>query len=320
MIFRRLILLNLLLSSLALPALASENKGTVVLLTSLNLTSAPFWKEYWRTYHLKLEDKLREEFADQPYKIKTIHYAKQDDLWDVLHNPENIAVFWVSHSGFDQSQIIGIADFAAVVDEFGYDLAPIFQKAHANLQFLGVIGCLSEKVLKVKPNSIAEVVSFDSKIDPVEGLEKAMARAKEVLNPERKVKGLCEYKKVFPIAISRKIPLEETEIRHPPVRVMNGKKVLGVFPVGFPGDVQTLVVSLESIKNLNLQISAGSNPGLKIGEIGLGKFEFSTGNVVHTWKLFSKNGVPIGISTYAFDYVGPGVSHDEVVNIVSCVP
>jgi hypothetical protein len=311
---RVFLFLSLVLNVLASPVHAAEAR-TVVLLTSVNLTSVPFRKEYWRTYHLKLEETLKEEFADQPFKIKTIHYAKQDDLWKVLHDPENIAVFWVSHGGYEPSNIVGISDFAVVVDEFGYDLAPIFNSVHPHLRFLGIIGCLTQKVVNFKPNPLIDVMTFDIKTNPMSGLEKAIARSKVVLRPELlsvKPEIYCHEKKFLPVVISRTIPQDETNLRHPPVRIMQKDRVLGVFPTGFPGDIQFLEVELEAGKSLNLSVSAGSNPMLKTDEISLGKFEFSAGNPRHFWKLFSLNiGIPIGVSTYAYDYVGMGVNEEE---------
>ncbi|MEK6774948.1 MAG: hypothetical protein AABY64_13485 [Bdellovibrionota bacterium] len=311
---------------------------TLVLLTSIhfgNLDNS-FRKEYYRTYPLRLEQKFRQSFENPGYRLVVRHYSKQDTLWQTLQDPNNTAVFWISHAGNINSPSSLMTGFSNIVDEFGYDLSPAFQGINENLKFLGLIGCSSKKVIEQRaflpPRTLTnplKITSFKQEIDAEDGLTKAIEefKALEKKQMNQVQAQICLKKQVYPIKVKRVIPLNEENLRHPPLRIeTRAGKVLGVLPAGFSGDEQSTTVFLDSqssAENFNLYVNAGNNGAIHKNEISLGNVNFTAGwgnsQSQAQWKVFSHiDGKPMGVTRHYYTFNGVLPSLDQAVSYDSC--
>lgn len=81
------------------------------------------------------------------FDIRVVHDANQVDLYNNLHDPENLAVFWISHANSSE-RFVGTSLSERIVDSQYVDIAPIFQEIHPNIKWLGLIGCKTRQILE----------------------------------------------------------------------------------------------------------------------------------------------------------------------------
>jgi len=316
-------------------AMAVAEKQRAVLLSSFDEKKLPapfsfFSKKLAECYKKKLERDFRNYFESRKYDVLVNHQANQYDLWSALHSPENVAVFWVSHSNFYQTKD-GIYAQGFVVDDQGFDLKDIFREVHPNIKFLGVVGCKSHPVLdkilnseNIKKDNVGfSWVAFSGKTDARKGLRKAIRLSEPYLNQPVVLAGYhssCPTKMGFPIVITRHFS-DSDFIDYPPLRIENHGKILGVFPSAKPGEAQQVLevflpesVAETSPAQFQLIATAGSRGQQLKKKFDLGELKISASWAGAQWRLFAdQNGVPFGVSIHIYQYEGLDVAVGKAV-------
>lgn len=274
------------LSSFAFPC-----QQKIVLMTSVVAEKSPIRSFFCsHSYLSKLEDKFRQQFKHTNYEVQVTHGADQYHLWKELHDPRNVAVFWLSHSGVaitggKEGQASGVMGFQKVSDIEGYDLAPVFQKIHPNLRFLAMIGCDSQSVidrLEIGKSDLLRVIGFHGKIDAKKGLKQAMFEAKSVLSSPDVLAGyppVCSRVPGYRVRAHRLFsepssyftePDQKTVfLPHRSARVMADGQIVAVFPKPRPQEMNQVIEFFLPAKKLGdsftvpgLRIDLGENAGL----------------------------------------------------------
>jgi hypothetical protein len=263
------------------PGWAAQQK--IVLLTSVDTKTIPnlLSKSRAKTYIPKLAYLFQKEFESSKYIIEIVHEADQFDLWKVLHDPTNIAVFWLSHASLSESEVLGeqILRTHKILDSRGFDITPVFEQIHPNLRFLAVIGCFSSKILaslpeitddlKVIDRPYLRLFTFHNKIEAKKGLRQAIAESKRVLDiPEIRLgfRLPCEKKKGYRVKVEREFSPDPGISYRPAGRVMMSTEVLDVFPEFNPdtipqnrSQVHEIFVPSLSGKLPDIRIDVGTN-------------------------------------------------------------
>ncbi len=342
-LFKRLVL-GLLIFALAsfVPAPASAAHQKVVLLTSVNTRGLKsfFGKSYFQNYVQNLEEKFRKQFEGTSYVIEMVHDADQFDLWSVLHDPTNVAVFWLSHASLSgaSSNSFQLLSTHKIIDARGFDITPVFEKVHPNLRFLAVIGCFSADIMNSIPkvshdpkhpdHPFLRLFTFHHKVDAKKGLDQAISASKKVLEiPEIRFgfNSPCSVVPGYRVRASRSFSVANRKGERQPslgpirpaARMMSGHHVLNVFPRAalnpdFKDQSQLHEFFLPKNEEVfsELRIDVGENSDIqldkkKVAQLDVGKLDLSlvgdNGSVIEPWELWHMaNGKPIGIFTHSF--------------------
>ncbi len=172
----KVIYLFILFISLSTNALAAR----VVLMSSLDTPRIWYHKKDWEIER-PLKKIFKKHFEGSGYEVVIKEKVDQVTLWKELQNPENLAIFWVSHAK-GQAQIgAGINSESAVVDYYGNDVKDLFKTVHKNLRYLGVVGCNAKEMLEsftkngyYKNNKKLVTHSFDKKVEVRRGLRRSI--------------------------------------------------------------------------------------------------------------------------------------------------
>lgn len=114
--------------------------GRLVLLSAIHDIEEYRWN---RNLYSALERKFRRNFPED--NIKVVHHARQEDLYAELNDPQNTALFWLSHSSSHTSNpVVG----NLIVDSARANVLPVFQKIHPNMRWVGIIGCKARPLAK----------------------------------------------------------------------------------------------------------------------------------------------------------------------------
>ncbi len=307
----------------------------VVLLSSLDTPKIWYHSKDWEIEE-PLEKIFLKHFKKSGYEIVIKEKVDQETLWKELHNPENIALFWVSHAK-EQTQLTdGISNDAAVVDYYGNDVKDLFKNVHPNMKFLSLVGCNAESLInnykssgEYSNNPNLRVHSFDKKIDARKGLRKSIkASAKslgfykntfgkggqiystpEVQNSFSSNIACLAKEEVFEISIER-----YTNQAGPSVALKINSKILTMLPKSAAGELNNYKFFVPSslIKSpSDLKITIDSNQFYSSERIELGEFTITPVNFLGKWKLFAKkDGTPIGITKNLLRYSGEIPSQD----------
>ena len=73
--------------------------------------------------------------------------ATQEDLYRETHNPENKALFWISHANSFGAEA-GLGQEDMILDSEGTNVKDLLQNVHPNLNLLAVLGCNALPILK----------------------------------------------------------------------------------------------------------------------------------------------------------------------------
>jgi hypothetical protein len=317
-------------ASSAAPSAAPTQK--VVLLSSLNTAyiHVPFYlffmRHYFRTYERKLAARFRGFFAPSGYEVEVRLSATQADLWQALHDPRNVGVFWVSHAAGAVQETPGLASNGEIADLDGFDVTPAFQQLHPNLRFLGVVGCQSAGAIHemlaahhaFDVNPWVKVEAFDYKVDAKRGLSQMMWKSDEVLSRADVTRGYpasCPRRYAYPMTITRHVAPGDLYV--PAARIELGGQVLGVFgsfdpaKTGRPAPDASVTVHLEHALGqlepfeLKLVENAGENPSATRDDIELGSLELGAPWPGAGWKLFADNsGRAVGVTSHIYRYAG----------------
>ncbi len=87
----------------------------------------------------EIEELFINRFKNSGYRILVQHNVDQLKLYNILHDSQNIALFFVEHS---KKESFGINDYQ------NNNILPIFKDIHPNMRFLGLISCNTERIFK----------------------------------------------------------------------------------------------------------------------------------------------------------------------------
>lgn len=301
----------------------------IVLLSSLDTPKIWYHSKDWEIEE-SLEKIFDKRLKNTKAEIIKIEKASAIDLWTELHNPDNLAVFWLSHAKDETSVATGIASEAAIVDYYGVDVKEVIQTIHPNIFYFGLIGCNAESIIKknseagmYSDNPNLKIHSFNKKIDARKGLRKSIDTMADHLGKlEKKFlkspkvilsnstldkfknNQICEKK--FPahkITVQRKA--ETTDL--PAVAIKVQDYIVEYLPAQKANTNSEFDIYLsKDIKSINdLKITVDSNQFNTSTKIDLGEFEFFSDSIEGNWKVFSKpDGSVIGTTKNLFKYKG----------------
>jgi len=280
----------------------------------------------------KLERIFRNKFKNYPFDLRVVHKADQEILSRELSNSSNDAVFWVSHGAFispkNLNQSAGVAPVSMILDYNRDNVAPVFQKLHPNLEFLGIIGCNSKQILETYKEDNVWQSSEDT--PPVEYISKTKSIAQYALKKAiRKFKKAYKYRNLpkdnvkasyigYPITITRTLPpdIDSSEIRS--LRVMNNGKFLGIMEKIEPGQTMSKtfyipIIDKYSQGSFKIEVNTGESVYKEKEKIHFGDLIVENGSSV--WTLFAKpTGEAFGINKRMFLYRGNHSIMDSTLN------
>jgi hypothetical protein len=315
-LFQRLVFLLFIVavaSVLPPSALAAQQK--VVLLTSVNTKgcSSCFGSSYYRTYVPKLEEQFRKQFEKTSYIIEILHDADQFQLWSVLHDPQNVAVFWLSHASWAgaSGDNFGLLSTHRIIDAKGFDVTPVFEKIHPNLRFLAVIGCFSAEIMNqvgrvgIDPqhpahsdHPLLRLFTFHDRVDAKKGLAQAIAASKKVLEiPEIRLgyTSQCPVTLGYRVRATRRFSVSgdpgKTPIsllpERPAARIMMDGQVVNAFPqaswtadTAYPVQVHEFILPKTEELLSDLRMDVGDNAEIqvdkaRVSRLDVGQLELS---------------------------------------------
>jgi hypothetical protein len=287
-----LILLSLLLS---LQAFAGKQ---VTLLVSVSGSSRFLFQSQDTTK--KLIDQFRKHYTGIDLPLKIIGNALQEDLHRELLNPDNEALFWVSHANsFKQTEGIGNED--TIIDVEGNNVKDLFQMIHPSLKFMAVLGCKTAPIIEefkkkgyFQDNQQLVIYSRDKKIEGQREIKKALNAFKKMSSKDSPS---CLEKEGFKLMISRKIGQSGHGLS---LKIMNRGKFLGLLPSGRPGDIQKIeffVPQPKSIQDLKLIIDTDPK--------GTDRISVESEAFDGEWKVFQDvKGRPIGVNQHIYRFSG----------------
>ncbi len=298
----------------------------------------------------EIEEPLRKifkkAFKATDYNIVIKEKATPTQLRDELLNPNNIAVYWVSHAAGSDSVSTGVVSSSAVVDYYFNDVKDLFKEVHPNMRFLGLIGCNAEGTIKkfyseghYQDNPLLKIHSFDKKIDARTGLRRSIKSSAEklgelktrqvriggrlkkrtlsqLINSANSIKNFHEtktcniQKQGHEIIVTRVLSEDSAQ-----ATLFVGEKLLGYFPEGKAGETQELKVYLsEELANnpQKIKFKLDSLKFYSTEKLNLGRLDFES-SFQGDWKLFARrNGEPIGYTSNLYRYRGDGPSNSMV--------
>lgn len=292
-------------------SLFADDKKTIVLLTSLTHKKI--------NIEAKLEKIFKRKLKNYPFDLKVIHRADQQILSRELTQKENDAVFWVSHGAFigpkRMKQSAGVSPVSMILDYNRDNVAPVFQKVHPAIQFLGIIGCNSKQILETyKTESLWKTEHTHA---PLEYISKVKSIATLALKRSiRKFTKAWKYKRLkksdakfkygnYPITIKRTIPVgtPKGEIRS--LRVMNNGHFLGIIDKTNAGETiqKTFYLSKKSYRtnsSFQIELNTGESVYKEKSQIHFGKIKL-THKGIEKWKVFAKKtGEAFGVNKRIF--------------------
>lgn len=275
---------------LALSALAQDR---AVLLVSLKGKTGLFRKDIGQ----KVVAQFKKNY-NHSLPLVVIPNATQDDLFRETRNPDNKALFWISHANSFGDQG-GLEQEDMILDVEGTNIKDILQKVHPNLNLLAVMGCKALPILqKNSYHQNLTVVSFDKKVSS----KRAIRESLRALENVSFIPGDCPSEEGFSVTIKRKIQNAQEAVS---VKVMNRGKLLGLFPKPSNEGTQTLTVYLKEAKSagdLKLIFDSGKRDIQKSFELGTFKIETAARG---SWSVFSDQaGNPMGVSQHIYRYRG----------------
>ena len=165
----------------------------VVLISSLETPDIWYRSNSWEVED-SLEKIFNSAFEKTDYNIVVIEKATPSDLRRELLNPDNMAVFWVSHAGLENNINSGIVNNGTVIDYYANDVVNLFKEIHPNMRFLGLIGCKAKNTINrfyseghYDDNENLKIHSFEKIVGARSGLKKSIKASAEKLGTLKKV-------------------------------------------------------------------------------------------------------------------------------------
>lgn len=173
--------------------------GKVILLTSIDglemaraTPSVLFWlrKKYYGL-NAKLERDFREHFKSSGLQVEANHLADLSLLYQILHSPEYVGVYWVSH-GADAKDDSAMAT-GGIFDYHTYDISHLLKDIHPNLKLLSIVSCHSAGILNElnlsgqlsENNPDLRILSYKNQVDAEEGLLGVLSQGDSYINSPR---------------------------------------------------------------------------------------------------------------------------------------
>jgi hypothetical protein len=136
---------------------------------------------YLQHYIPGLESQFQDHYKNSAYDLVVVHAANRVDLFNALHDPAAVGLFWVSHAEpIPANSATGIEMPSKLLDAYGSDVLNLFKNPSPSLRWISVVSCDSNSVLSaIHPG--AEVHGFDNVTDARQGLSQALMDSDAVL-------------------------------------------------------------------------------------------------------------------------------------------
>lgn len=178
--------------TLLISSIAYGNIPNVVLLTSFD-TPEVWYRSKDYSVNPKLESIFNKAFESTNYNVVVKHYVDEIQLIQELKNPDNMAIFFVSHmAGTGESDSV-VEGTPSIVIDSKKDVKNLFQEFSPNLKFLALIGCNGADLVeafkrkKIFKEELFNVVSFNKKVQPHTALKEALLQSENILGELKEV-------------------------------------------------------------------------------------------------------------------------------------
>jgi len=318
----------------------------VVLLSSLDTPKIWYHSKKWKI-EKTLNKIFYKRFKNSGLNIVIKEKVDQETLRKELLNPNNIAVFWVSHAKDSQQISSGVSSDAAIVDYYGVDVKNHFKNIHPNMRYVGLVGCNAANLLKeyreqghYNSNKDLYIHSFDKKVDARIGLRKSIRKSAKkigklkkrllatprvigfssVFNEFNSNRACLETQKGFKVAVTRELTEDA-----PAAAVKINNKILHVFASAQAGDIQNAEIyvqpNLDNINRNSFKVTIDTNLFSGMKKLYLGDFDFSS-SWNGKWKIFAKrDGTPLGVTKNLYRFIGktPELEAQESFRPYECI-
>jgi hypothetical protein len=317
--------------SLGVTAFASEK--TVTLLVSLDPEYYPhgiaaLLHDYSKV-PAKLESQFRDGFKDTSYKVRVVQNASVYDLYEALHSPDSVGVFWVSHEApVSWSKDPALSVSPPLTDVNRADVKAAFREINPAIHWVSLVACDSDLILNwlkneqaqdpVLTNEAVQMQGFDHAIDVTQGLGQAINQGKAALSAAAHSDATdpsCPSASGIALRVTRSMspqgaPARGGKYLFPALTVENRGEIIGVLPEhelasgDNASDTATVYVTGQS---LDLTFQSGFDPMSIPAGFAMGDFSVEAGWEAANWQLFAKpDGTPFGAAQRTLLYKGPG--------------
>jgi len=315
---------------------SATSRQAIVLLTSLDPSTLPkifYLHGFYDHYAQVLENDFRKYYRGSSYELIVKHNADRWDVYNTLHDSNNVAVFWVSHAAPITANVnAGIGFDPLLVDYQNDDVKPLLKSIHPNLRWLSIVACNSQLILdwlKQNPQTdprtqdpSLDIQGFNYFVDARKGLRSAVHESWNELNKQEVVSGYqapCSEVRGHSIQIQREMSATAVKTGLKEFRavsfMMNGK-LIGVLPktlvpAGTTGSTVTnfnieMSDTLQSRAEMKITVDSGADPAQVLPDFDMGKFRMISDAGTGDWKVFADgNGVPFGVTRNLYEYTGP---------------
>ncbi len=318
----------------------ADAKPNVVLISSLDTPDIWFHSDDWEI-EKPLKKIINKGFKDTDYNIVVIEKATPTQLRNELLNPNNIALFWVSHAAGSSNVASGVMSSSAVVDYYFNDVKVLFTEVHPNMKFLGLVGCNAQGTIEkfyeeghYANNPSLQIHSFDKKVDARTGLKKSIKESSPKLGflKQRAYKFPTGSRRVryrdLPIIIEEQDAITnfyETQVCNLQYRghkvsvtrelekdadqaaLLMNDKLMGYFEAAKAGESQTIDVYIPNeflTSTAKLKFKIDSLKFFSKERVELGRLSFES-DFSGRWELFARrNGEPLGYTSNLYRYKG----------------
>jgi hypothetical protein len=254
--------------------------------------------------HQFLEPKLERIFKKKlaGHELVIFHQANQEQLYNELNNPTNQAVFWLSHGSFvktsRRAKPGALATTPYLLTHDMINVAPLYEKVAMEINFLGIIGCNSNSIIKdhLSQREFLSVYAPTRKVDARLALRKAI----------RKFQKSPKYQVTSTEVSSEHITITRSEmdptLSYRSLQVFMGGKFIGLLPSSINSSTQIQSLSIQNIERTR----RGLKISLKTGEVNtVESRDFASLSISYQdgdyWKLFARsNGQPFGATERLF--------------------
>jgi hypothetical protein len=280
----------------------------------------PDHRPLFRSKDWSLSQDLRQYFEKKmgttPFEIVFFEKATQEVLHRELSNPDNIALFWISHATSFNTNNSGLGFDDTIIDSEGHNVKEIFQLIHPRMKYLSVLGCKAGPILdKIKAagfyknNQDLILYAKDKNILAKKEIKNSILDFKNRFTSIENNQPLCLEKTGLPIKITRTIPLGlSVKGRETSLKILHQGKLLGIFPKGKSGDVQSITVHLsgENIsKPSDLKIVIDSGMVSKDKKLLMGIMNIQSDDFSGIWEPFTDSeGEILGVTQNIYRYRG----------------
>ncbi len=234
--------------------------------------------------------------------------ADQYTLFKTLQDPSTEALIWISHGATPRltrkmkrqlSSTAGMSAQPELIDYRGDNVAALFQNYSKNIRYLAVIGCNSKAILDYTGSTLPESIeSFipTKKIIAQSAIKKAVQQLTHVDFAPSPLASSPAPLEREQISITRSIP-ESADVRLiRPLRILIGRKLVGVIPAIQPGETLTWNFPIPQGEIKQVKVESGQNIMTPAEKVFFGDLQIRLPSQT-SLKLFAKtNGEPFGLN------------------------